>query len=155
MEDTGEPLLAVPVSTELKFPVVPLLVVVLLELGVVVLLPPPQATSPATRDNASSRTARLQPNCLRCGPATNSIDRRITAANETRLAATQLIMFHGWTEGMSLLAVVVFTVTVTGMPVVEDVDEVNTTLAGLKLHVAAGGKFEHARFTVPVYPFTG
>jgi hypothetical protein len=59
-------------------------------------------------------------------------------------------MFHGWPEGMSLLAVVVFTVTVTGMPVVADVDEVNTTLAGLKLHVAAVGKFEQARFTVPV-----
>jgi hypothetical protein len=149
MEDTGEPLLAVPVSTELKFPVTPLLVVVVV-LELVVLLPPPQAASPATRDNASVRPAKFQPNCLSSGPPTNSIDRRITAANKIRLAEAQPIMFHGWPEGMSLLAVVVFTVTVTGMPVVADVDEVNTTLLGLKLHVAAGGRFEQARVTVPV-----
>lgn len=54
-----------------------------------------------------------------------------------------------------MLAVVVFTVTVTGMPVVEEVDEVNTTELGLKLHVAAVGRPEQARFTVPVNPFTG
>jgi hypothetical protein len=54
-----------------------------------------------------------------------------------------------------MLAVVVFTVTVTGMPVVAEVDAVKTTELGLKLHVAAVGKFEHAKLTVPVYPFTG
>jgi hypothetical protein len=158
MEDAGEPLLAVPVRTELKLPVVPLLVVVvLLEL---VVLPPPQAASAAPTDNASRRPAKLQPNCRRCGAPTNSIDRRITAANEIESAAAQLVVFHGWPKGMSLLAEVVFTVTVTGIPVVADVDEVKVTLLEatpltLKLHVAAGGKFEQPRVTGPVYPFTG
>ena len=153
MEDTGEPLLAVPVSTELKLPVVPLLVVVvLLEL---VVLPPPQAASAVATDNTSRRPAKLQPNCRRCGPPTNSIDRKITAANEIKPAAAHLIVFRGWPKGMNLLADVVFTVTVTGIPVIADVEEVNTTLAGLKLHVAAGGRFEQARVTVPVYPLTG
>ena len=54
-----------------------------------------------------------------------------------------------------MLAVVVFTVTVMGMPVVDEVDEVNTRVLGLKVHVAAVGRFEHAKLTVPVKPFTG
>jgi hypothetical protein len=152
MFETREPL--VPVSTELKFPVTPLLE--LLEVGVVVLLPPPQAASAITTDNTRSKPARPQPNCLRRGlPTPSRIVSKITEANEIIPAAAQFGIFHGRPKGMSLLAVVVFTVTVTGMPVVEDVDEVKTTLAGLKLHVAAGGKFEQARVTVPVYPFTG
>ena len=54
-----------------------------------------------------------------------------------------------------MLADVVFTVTVTGMPVLAEVLDVNTTELGLKLHVAPVGSPEHARFTVPVNPFTG
>ena len=60
-EDTGEPLVAVPVSTALLLPVGP---VVLFEAGVLVLLlPPPQAAIAVTSARASSRLAMFQPSC--------------------------------------------------------------------------------------------
>jgi hypothetical protein len=64
-------------------------------------------------------------------------------------------MFHGWPEGMSLLAVVVFTVTVTGTLVVPVVKATELgavkPVPPLKLQVAPVGKPEQARVTVPVY----
>jgi hypothetical protein len=58
MEDTGEPLLPVAVSTALVLPVVPVVVVVaVLEL---VLLPPPQAESIVKRAKAVSAKAVFQ-----------------------------------------------------------------------------------------------
>ena len=68
MEDVGEPPLAVPVSTALVLPVVPVVVVVVVVVVVLLLLPPPHAAIAVTSDNASSRPAMLQPNRLRCEP---------------------------------------------------------------------------------------
>jgi hypothetical protein len=153
MEDVGEPPLAVPVSTALVLPVVPVVVVVVVVV-VVLLLPPPHAAIAVTSDNASSRPAMLQPNCLRCEPA-NIIVKSIARPSETVLASTHPSGVPGRFAGLVMLAEVVFTVTTTGIPVVAEVEEVNTTEVGLKVQVAAVGRFEHAKLTVPVYPFTG
>ena len=141
-----------PVSTAPVLPVLPVVVVVVVV--VVVLLPPPHADITVKRDNPSSMPAKLQPNCRRCGPA-NIIVRKIARPSEAALASTHPSGAPGRFAGLIMLAEVVFTVTTTGIPVVAEVEEVNTTEVGLKVHVAAVGRFEHAKLTVPVYPFTG
>jgi hypothetical protein len=159
-EDTGVPPVAVPVNTALVLPVDPVVVVVLLlELLVVVLLPPPHAAIAVTSDNASSIPAILQPSCLRCG-LIRRVAAKITRPSEiappvSHPPVSHLTVPQGRRNGLTVLAVVVFTVTVTGIPVVADVEDVNTTVLGLNVQVAAVGRFEHAKVTVPVYPFTG
>jgi hypothetical protein len=141
IEDAGAPLLAVPVRVAVVLPVAPLELLP---------LPPPHATIPAT--TAITTTARALFH-------RNSCRRALTSARNSKRTSTgrsSPFLGHGRMpferlSGRVMLADVVFTVTVTGTVVVLDV---NVTELGLKLHVAAVGRSEHARLTVPVYPFT-
>ena len=153
MEDTGEPLLPVAVSTALVLPVVPVVVVVVvLEL---VLLPPPHAESIVNRTKAVSAKAVFQRISL-WYELRNRIAKRIPSPAIIALPIAHLLVSPGRADGLIMLAVVVLTVTVTGIPAVGEVEEVKVTEElGLKLHVAAVGRLEHAKVTVPVYPFTG
>lgn len=159
MEELSEPVDAVPVSVAVVLPVGPVVPPLPLlpddpELPEELLPPPPQAAIVRIIATARAASTGLHLRALPRPPNHIATNRPI----EARL--TPAAIGNGFTgkirrAGPVMLAVVVFTVTVTGMPVVEEVDEVNTTELGLKLHVAAVGRPEQARFTVPVNPFTG
>jgi hypothetical protein len=145
--DVGEPPLPVPVRTLVVAPEGLVGLVGLVELE---LLPPPHATMMVATEKAISIAAARHHIFLFCAFFNRNISDKPRILNAAR-AAIHPVVPHGRTKGMIPLAVVVFTVTITGTLVVL---AVKTTLVGLKLHVAAVGRFEHDRVTVPVYPAT-
>ena len=149
MEEAGDPLAAVAVRVDVVLPVGPLLL--LDELELLELLPPPQAAAVTRTATAATAKAALHRRSFfrvaARNPRKKMLDVTITPASK--------IQGRGALTGPSMLAVVVFTVTVTGIPVVAEVEDVNTTELGLKLHVAAVGRPEQDRLTVPLNPFTG
>lgn len=150
IDAVGEPLLAVPTSVAVVPFVLPLEELDLLELLELL----PHAAVVIRSAKAIRARAALH---LRSFPRVLTSRAKKKMPEVSVMPATTI---HGRGEprrlpGPIILAAVVFTVTVTGMPVVDEVDEVNTTELGLKLQVAPVGRLEQERLTVPVYPFTG
>lgn len=147
IEDAGEPLAAVPVRVDVVLPVGPPLLLEELEL---LELPPPPHAAVVIRTTIAIRVKTVLH--LRSFPRvpTNKASRKMPEATLTPASIVHSCGGPKRLAGPTMLAVVVFTVTVTGIPVVEEVDDVNATELGLKLHVAPVGRPEQERLTVPL-----
>jgi hypothetical protein len=121
--------------------------------GVAALPPPPHASIPASSTNMISGKAVLGRSSF-WRMAANRMDKNSTIAAATAPVLPSAFLPPGWFDPGIVLADVVLTVTVRGTPAVGEVEDVNTMELGLKLQVAPVGNPEHARLTVPVYPFT-
>jgi hypothetical protein len=149
IELTGVPLLAVPVRVAVVLPLGPVPEPLPEPLLLLLLLPPLQAASPIISAKAARAKVALDQSRLRrlfdlLAKRFARIRPRTSAISASPVDRP---VFQWRPDGVSQLAEVVLTVTVTGTLAVL---AVNTTEAGLKPQVAPAGRPEHAKFTVPL-----